>query len=357
MVVHGTPSWSYYPQPYPVYHYPYQPGSTFIAGLVWGAALSSLWNGNYYQPRWSDHGHGRHSIYVHRSHAPAAPRLSPGAPPPPRDSVWRPNRRPEQIAESVGRSHPGRASGERALPVPVMRALDRSERNERSERSIDRSIDRPVERGSERTPERTRAVSPREPAPAFDGAERRSRDTGRDVGRDSEREVLRDNPRDNPRAVVPSRVTPAPDMGRDEFPTRPGRDVGRDMGRDVGRDTSFPRASREDAPEGRMAVPQRVERPSVIHERTAPREVREMREPSRDMGEVRGAREIREPSRDMGEMRGGGAREIREMREPSRDMGEARGARESRGEVRESRDFGGGGGAREGREGREGRGF
>lgn len=48
VVTGGYAAWGYYPSPYPVYYYPYPPGAALATGLVWGAAISSAWNGNHY---------------------------------------------------------------------------------------------------------------------------------------------------------------------------------------------------------------------------------------------------------------------------------------------------------------------
>jgi hypothetical protein len=40
--------WGYYPTPYPSYYYPYSPGGSFSFGFIWGAAIGSAWNMNWY---------------------------------------------------------------------------------------------------------------------------------------------------------------------------------------------------------------------------------------------------------------------------------------------------------------------
>ena len=122
VVVSGPPAWGYYPQPYPVYHYPYAAGSSFAAGLVWGAAVSSLWRGNYYQPSWGRG--GRHSIHVNNTHVNQVNvNVSrPGRPPAGGGNVWRPGKRPDQIGQSVGRPRPPKRLGDAPrLPAPALR--------------------------------------------------------------------------------------------------------------------------------------------------------------------------------------------------------------------------------------------
>jgi hypothetical protein len=55
VVYGGNSSLGYLPTPYPVYYYPYPPGAAFATGLIWGAAISSAWNGNHYV---THYGHG-----------------------------------------------------------------------------------------------------------------------------------------------------------------------------------------------------------------------------------------------------------------------------------------------------------
>lgn len=122
VVVSGPPVWGYYPQPYPVYHYPYASGSSFAAGLVWGAAVSTLWRGNYYRPYWGGGGH--HSIQVNNTQVNqvnvnvSRPGRGSGS-----DSVWRPSKRPDQIGQSVGRPRPPKRLGDTPrLPAPSLRS-------------------------------------------------------------------------------------------------------------------------------------------------------------------------------------------------------------------------------------------
>ena len=48
IVYGGYSSWGYYGAPYPVYYYPYPPGAVLATGIIWGAALGSMWNGGHY---------------------------------------------------------------------------------------------------------------------------------------------------------------------------------------------------------------------------------------------------------------------------------------------------------------------
>ncbi|MBC7940179.1 MAG: DUF3300 domain-containing protein [Chitinophagaceae bacterium] len=64
VVVYGSPApYAYYPTPYPVYYYPYPPGAAFATGLIWGAAISSAWNGNHYAAHYG----GNANINVNRN--------------------------------------------------------------------------------------------------------------------------------------------------------------------------------------------------------------------------------------------------------------------------------------------------
>jgi hypothetical protein len=103
----------YYPAPYPVYYYPYPPGAAFAAGLIWGAAISSAWNGNHYAAHYGGYGSSA-SINVNRSTSINTGNINtgnvnvnrPGAPsqlPAGGSSAWKPNKQPGQVGGVGGR--------------------------------------------------------------------------------------------------------------------------------------------------------------------------------------------------------------------------------------------------------------
>lgn len=60
---YGYSGWGYYGSPYPVYYYPYAPGAALAAGIIWGAAIGSVWNGGRYV---SHYGGGNNNISIDR---------------------------------------------------------------------------------------------------------------------------------------------------------------------------------------------------------------------------------------------------------------------------------------------------
>jgi len=129
VVVYGSYGWGYYPAPYPVYYYPYPPGSAFAVGLVWGAAISATWHGGY-----ACHYGGGTTVIVRPPYAPPPGyRPPPGYHPPPgyrppppgrpgTPTPWSSGKQPGQVSNSIGRTpsprpgdvRPGAAGG--ALP-------------------------------------------------------------------------------------------------------------------------------------------------------------------------------------------------------------------------------------------------
>lgn len=125
VVYGGYSSWGYWPSPYPVYYYPYPPGAAFTAGLIWGAAISSAWNGGRY---YTNYGRGgTANININRNtninvNRPGTPgRLPSGG-----GSEWKPNKQPGQVSRTVGRTPPARVGDARPgggspRPAPVAR--------------------------------------------------------------------------------------------------------------------------------------------------------------------------------------------------------------------------------------------
>ncbi len=102
-------AYHYYPEPYPVYYYPYDDFWDFPSRHFWGV---SSWYGigwNHHRVHWVDHryrhhpyygrsyrDHGRYRRYRHREapayvHQPVAPVVADGVPVLPEDSIWQPS--------------------------------------------------------------------------------------------------------------------------------------------------------------------------------------------------------------------------------------------------------------------------
>jgi hypothetical protein len=99
------PSWGYYPAPYPVYYYPYSPGATFAAGLIWGAAITAAWNGGHYHSHWG--GGGNNNINIDRTTNINVNRNTintGGQPGSGQSSQWKPNKQPGQVSRTVGKT-------------------------------------------------------------------------------------------------------------------------------------------------------------------------------------------------------------------------------------------------------------
>lgn len=110
VVVASTAPYAYYPAPYPVYYYPYPPGAAFATGLIWGAAISSAWNGGHYH---ADYHGGSANINIDRSNninvnnpGGSGQRPSGGS------SQWQPKKQPGQVGRTTGNTsaRPGQAS-------------------------------------------------------------------------------------------------------------------------------------------------------------------------------------------------------------------------------------------------------
>jgi hypothetical protein len=123
VVVYGGYSyWGYYPSPYPVYYYPYPPGAAFTAGLIWGAAISSSWRGNYYVAHYG----GNANININRNVNINTGNINVNRPPSGGSSAWKPDKKPGQVSGAVGArpsaARVGDASGARpaaAAPRPT----------------------------------------------------------------------------------------------------------------------------------------------------------------------------------------------------------------------------------------------
>jgi hypothetical protein len=115
VVVSGSAAWGYYPNPYPVYYYPYPPGAALATGIIWGAAIGAIWGGNHYGAHYG----GNANINVNRntnintgdinrgnnvSNRPAGGAGAGGG-----STPWKSNKQPGQVSSSVGGSRPARA--------------------------------------------------------------------------------------------------------------------------------------------------------------------------------------------------------------------------------------------------------
>ena len=105
VVVPGAAPVAYAPAPYPVYYYPYPPGAALATGLVWGAAISSAWDGGHYVAHYDGNANininrninvSQGNVNVNRPGAVATPRAAPAT------SQWKPNKQPGQVAGSAG---------------------------------------------------------------------------------------------------------------------------------------------------------------------------------------------------------------------------------------------------------------
>lgn len=125
VVYGGYSTWGYYPSPYPVYYYPYPPGAAFATGLIWGAAISSAWNGNHYAAHYG----GNANININRNTNINTGNINTGnvnraTQNTAISSQWSPNKQPGQVSKSVGATPPARvgdarpASTSAAAPRP-----------------------------------------------------------------------------------------------------------------------------------------------------------------------------------------------------------------------------------------------
>lgn len=181
VVVSGPPAWGYYPTPYPVYHYPYASGSSFAAGLVWGAAVSSLWRGSYYQPSWGRGGH--HNIYINNSHHTNVNVNVHNRRPPSHGgggSVWRPSKRPDQIGHSVGRPRPIKRLGDTPRPpAPMLRPAPAPEASPNRAAAVQRLRDK----AAPAAPQQPARPLPSRQPPALAGVDSSGRETLKDSAR------------------------------------------------------------------------------------------------------------------------------------------------------------------------------
>jgi hypothetical protein len=103
-VVYAGYSWGYYPAPYPVYYYPYPPGSAFVAGVVWGAAIGAIWNGGHWNCGW-----GGNEININRNtniNVDRGDRTNIGTRPSQGggSQKWQSSKKPGQVSSSVGKT-------------------------------------------------------------------------------------------------------------------------------------------------------------------------------------------------------------------------------------------------------------
>ncbi|MGK6310757.1 DUF3300 domain-containing protein [Variovorax sp. DT-64] len=116
VVTGGYSAWGYYPSPYPVYYYPYPPGAAFATGLVWGAAISSAWNGNHYAAHYGSNA----SINVNRNVNVNTGNINTGNVNVNRSAAvaggstqWKSGKQPGQVSGTVGTTRPARAGDAR----------------------------------------------------------------------------------------------------------------------------------------------------------------------------------------------------------------------------------------------------
>jgi hypothetical protein len=116
VVTGGYSAWGYYPSPYPVYYYPYPPGAAFATGLVWGAAISSAWNGNHYAAHYGSNA----SINVNRNVNVNTGNINTGNVNVNRSTAvaggttqWKSGKQPGQVSSTVGTTRSARAGDAR----------------------------------------------------------------------------------------------------------------------------------------------------------------------------------------------------------------------------------------------------
>jgi hypothetical protein len=114
VVVSGSAAWGYYPNPYPVYYYPYPPGAALATGIIWGAAIGAIWGGNHYGAHYG----GNANINVNRNTNINTGDINRGNNVSNRQAggaggggstAWKSNKQPGQVSSSVGASRPARA--------------------------------------------------------------------------------------------------------------------------------------------------------------------------------------------------------------------------------------------------------
>jgi Protein of unknown function (DUF3300) len=117
VVYGGYSSWGYYPAPYPVYYYPYPPGAALATGLIWGAAISSAWNGGHYHADYHGGG-GNNNINIDRNtNININGGNKPGQLPAGSSSQWKPNSQPGRVGKvnstssRVGYNNSGAGAG------------------------------------------------------------------------------------------------------------------------------------------------------------------------------------------------------------------------------------------------------
>ncbi|NYT79488.1 DUF3300 domain-containing protein [Alcaligenaceae bacterium] len=62
-----SPTWNYWPTPYPVYYYPYPPGYTFASGFFWGATTAWAFNWHTGGIGWGNNWHSNTNINIDRN--------------------------------------------------------------------------------------------------------------------------------------------------------------------------------------------------------------------------------------------------------------------------------------------------
>jgi hypothetical protein len=142
VVVYSTyPSWSYYPAPYPVYYYPYPPGAAFAAGLVWGAAISTIWHDNHYVVHYGGYGGNSNininnvninNVNINNVNKAGTPSQLPAG----TTTQWKPNKQPTQVNSSssarVGYTASGKSSKSAVTAQPSATASPATTSTKRS---------------------------------------------------------------------------------------------------------------------------------------------------------------------------------------------------------------------------------
>lgn len=131
MVYGSYSSWGYHSYGYPSYYYPYPPGAALTAGLIWGAAIGSAWNGGHYVAHYGGYNGGIRintgDININTGNRPSGGAGRPGGGttlPAASGTAWQPGAQPRASTARVG--DPARAGA--AVPVsgPVSGASARS---------------------------------------------------------------------------------------------------------------------------------------------------------------------------------------------------------------------------------------
>jgi hypothetical protein len=125
VVYGGYSSWGYYASPYPVYYYPYPPGAAFATGLIWGAAISASWHGNYYVAHYGGNANiniNHNNININSGNINSGNINRGGGAGGGGSSQWKPGKQPGQVSRSVGTSAPNRVGDPGARSGTAMAA-------------------------------------------------------------------------------------------------------------------------------------------------------------------------------------------------------------------------------------------